>query len=202
MAFDINNQYSGNLFGKDRIGHTTPDAEATETLRPWLPVSYPAPWLPALRQDQGHPLLAGIALSSQMLIAQDKSGALIPAGMRCGDTGNNANHATGAGYVALKYGQVDADFGVINPFTGAAVAAGDVVYIAAPTDGVNTDVITFPDGSTDSPSTGEITAAKACDLIPGGRSKPIGVLAYASAVRVLLPAADWCLPAASGLHRI
>jgi hypothetical protein len=84
MAFDINNQYTGKFYGQDRIGHTTPDLEVSDVLRPWLPVAYPAPYLPGLRQDQGHPKLANIVLSSQHLVGLDKSGALVPAGLFCG----------------------------------------------------------------------------------------------------------------------
>jgi hypothetical protein len=175
MSQDIHGQLTGGFFGHDRIGHNTPDNEASETYRPYLPISYPAPWLPGLRVDDGHPVHGQVAISHQMLVGVDKSGALVPAGMVCGDTGTNASHATGAGYYAVKYSQTDVDFGVIHPFTGAAVTVGQVAFLAAPTDGVNTDVVTFPDGTTKSPSTPEITAAKACDLFPGGKAKPIGV---------------------------
>lgn len=174
MPFDIHGQYSGNMLGKDRQGHTTPDPEATELFRPWLTVPYPAPYLPAIRQDQGHPVLAGKVLSVGMVVGLDKSGAIVPAGMKCGNSGAGLDHANGVGYYALKYSQVDVDFGVINPLTGDPVTAGEIVYLAAPNDGVNTDVVTFPDGTTDSPSTNEITAAKACDLFPGGKVRPIG----------------------------
>ena len=46
MPVDLNNQYTGKLFGQDRIGQTTPDLELSEPLKPWLPVPYPAPYLP------------------------------------------------------------------------------------------------------------------------------------------------------------
>lgn len=164
MAFDINNQYTGNLFGRDRIGHTTPDAEATEVLRPWLPVPYPAPYLPAVRQDQGHPVLANVVLSSQYLVGQDKSGAFVPAGLQCGNSGDNAGHATGAGYTVLKYGASDVGF-AYNAITGNLVAAaGEVAVLSAPNNGANGDVITFSDGTTYTVVTGDLAPALACNL--------------------------------------
>jgi hypothetical protein len=87
VAFDINNQYTGKFYGQDRIGFTTPDLEISDVLRPWLPVAYPAPYLPGLRQDQGHPKLANIVLSSQHLVGVDKSGALVPSGLFSGIQG-------------------------------------------------------------------------------------------------------------------
>src|SRR5271170_5050086 len=107
MAFDINNQYTGNLFGRDRVGHTTPDAEATECLRPWLPVPYPAPYLPTIRQDQGHPVLANVVLSSNQLVGQDGSGAFVPAGLFCG---TQATESLGGQYCVLKYSATDVGF--------------------------------------------------------------------------------------------
>lgn len=175
MSFDINNQYSGNLFGRDRIGHTTPDAEATEVLRPWLPVPYPAPYLPAVRQDQGHPVLANVVLSSQHLVGQDKNGGIVPAGLFCG---TQATASLGGQYCALKYGASDIGFAT-NPLTGNLVAAaGEVAVIAAPSDGADGDVITFADGTTYTLQSGDAAAAKACNLFPGtgGRVKPIGLV--------------------------
>jgi hypothetical protein len=81
---DINGQYFGQLFGQDRVGQTTPDLESSEWLRPWLPVAYPAPYLPMLRQDQGHPKLASIVIGASMIVGQDKNGGLVPAGLNCG----------------------------------------------------------------------------------------------------------------------
>lgn len=186
MAFDVNNQYTGSLFGRDRIGHTTPDAEATETLRPWLPVPYPAPYLPTLRQDQGHPVLANVVLTSQMLVGLDKSGAFVPAGMTSGNSGTSAGgaHATGVGYNAFKYSASDVGFAT-NPITGNLVAAaGEVAVVAAPNDGVNGDVITFSDGTTYTVLTADLAPAQACSLFgstTGGsgsvvaRVRPIGL---------------------------
>jgi hypothetical protein len=90
MSQDVHGQYTGKMFGQDRIGHTTPDLEASDSYRPWLPVAFPAPYLPGLRQDQGHPKAATKVLSSQMVVGLDKSGALVPAGLFCGLQANGA----------------------------------------------------------------------------------------------------------------
>lgn len=180
MAFDINNTYTGNLFGRDRIGHTTPDAEATEILRPWLPVPYPAPYLPTLRQDQGHPVLANVVLSSQMLVGQDSSGAIVPAGLFSGTEGA-ASH--GGTYCVIKYGVSDVGF-AYNATTGNLVqAAGELAFLAAPADAARGDVITFPDGTTYTiPSSAvgdaQIANGQTGTLIPNGVVKPIGVVIH------------------------
>ena len=90
MSLDLHGQYTGKMFGQDRIGHTTPDLEASDSYRPWLPVAFPAPYLPGLRQDQGHPKAATKVLSAQMAVGLDKSGALVPAGLFCGQQPNGA----------------------------------------------------------------------------------------------------------------
>ena len=178
MPFDINNGFHGDLFGRDRVGHTTPDAEASESLRPWLPVPYPAPYLPARRQDQGHPVLANVVFSSQNLIGQDASGAFVPAGLFCGQTATNANHATGGGYCILKYSSYDVGF-AYNAMNGNYVAtAGEIAVLVAPSNGVDGDVYTFADGSTyviSETTNHDITNAHACTLFPAGSVKPIGV---------------------------
>lgn len=250
MAQDIHGQYSGILFGpRDRQGFNTPDNEASETLQPYLPISYAAPWLPGLRQAQGHPIGGQVAISTQMIVGVDKNGYLVPAGMRSGTqaqfksvsitnrvltskvatftanntfvegqsvtisgyTGgdavlngtwvvdaakstefvliiDNADITTGAGtgtsvvvaanagsYFAVKYSQTDADFLVTNVKTGAACAAGDVAVLAAPSDGVAGDVITFPDGSTYTILAGDLTFVATCNMFPGGKAKPVGI---------------------------
>lgn len=166
MGFDVNNQYTGNLFGRDRIGHTTPDAEATEVLRPWLPVPYPAPYLPTARQDQGHPVLANVVFSSQQLLGQDSSGSFVPAGLFCGTQFSDAGHATNTlgYYCAFKYSQGDVGF-AYNAVTGNLVAAaGEVAVLAAPSNGANGDVITFADGTTYSVTTTDVANALSCNL--------------------------------------
>ena len=176
MSFDVNNQFTGQLFGQDRQGHTTPDLEASDAYRPWLPVAYPAPWLPGLRQDTGHPKAATVVLSSQMLVGLDKSGAIVPAGMICGNTGDNANHATGAGYYYIRYQAGSIDSWAVHPLTGVQIGTGGaLVILAAPNNGTNSDVITFADGSTHTVTTNELAAAKACDLFPCGKVRPVGV---------------------------
>lgn len=175
MSFDINGQYTGQTMGKDRMGHTTPDLEASDWQQPYLPVPYPAPYLPGLRQDQGHPILGQVVLSSQAIVGLDKSGALVPAGMLCGNTGANAGHATGGGYYAIKYSAADVLWGTTNPKTGVKVAAaGEVAVLASPTGAVAGDVITFTDGTTYTVTAGDITFANACDLFAGGVAQPIG----------------------------
>ena len=37
MSFDINNNYKGTFYGKDRLGFTTPDVDASDWPRPFLP---------------------------------------------------------------------------------------------------------------------------------------------------------------------
>jgi len=171
MPTDINGQYYGQLYGQDRIGQTTPDLESSEWLRPWLPVAYPAPWLPTLRQDQGHPKLAGIVLSAHMLVSKDKNGGLIPAGMTCG---TQAAVADGGAYTVVVYGPADVGF-AFNPQTGVRVAAaGEYAVLGAPSDGASGDTVTMPNGTVVTLSAGDVTFAKACDLIPTGIARPIG----------------------------
>jgi len=171
MAFDQHNQFTGKLFGKGRIGHTTPDLEAGDVYRPWLPVPYPAPWLPALRIDEGHPVGASVVLSSQHLVGQDKSGALVPAGLFCGTTPAGSNK-----YCIIKY-DTSADSFTIDPRTGANVTPGDHVVLACPIDAAPGNV-TMPNGTVVAVSAGDITFAKACDMFPATQSGGTGGTAY------------------------
>ena len=123
-GFDINNNFTGSLFGKDRQGFITPDAEASETLRPFFPVPYPAPYLKIKRRDQGHPVLAGVVLTSQELVGVDASGAFVPAGLFCG-TQNRQGKATITN-VALTSN-------VVTVTATNNYVAGDVVTVAAVT---------------------------------------------------------------------
>jgi len=163
--FDVNNQFTGSYYGKDRLGFTTPDAEGSEILRPFLPVPYPAPWLPIRRRDEGHPVGAGVVLSSNYVVGLDASGALVPAGLRSGSTG------AGGPAQYLQYGPDDVGF-TINPMTGVAVAsATETALIACATDadgsaGITVNGVVFTGA--------QVVAAKACVLIPGGISRPIG----------------------------
>lgn len=174
MPLDLNNNYSGAMFGTDRKGFTTPDADSSETLRPFIPLAYPAPWLPGRRRDDAHPVGAQVVLSSHQLVGQDKSGGFVPAGLFSGDQGTKGGAATGEGYCAIKYGADDV--GVAhNPRTGNLVAvAGETEFLAAPDNGATNDVITFPDGSTASPTASQLSFALACDMFPTGVARPIG----------------------------
>lgn len=276
MSFDINNNYRGTLYGRDRLGYTTPDADASEPLRPFLPVPYPAPWLPGRRLDEGHPVGAQVVLSSHDLVGLDKSGALVPAGLRSGTqlssqiaTSGGASTATWSGgvvtltltdadvtmsgvtagtnqtasggasatnqsymvgdvitilgsgitgldgswvltfasysgtawtlkfndpastaygtlaasttvrdyrdlYVVVQYGQNDVGF-ARNVATGDPVAvAGEYEVLAAPSDAVLGDLIVLPNGNTITVTSGDITFAQSCNVIPGGTAKAIG----------------------------
>jgi hypothetical protein len=109
MAFDVNNQYTGKYYGAyPNMGHTTPDLELSDVLRPWLPVAYPAPYLPGLRQDFGHPKLANIVLSSQHLVGLDSSGALVPAGLFCGTQNRLGTSASTTASVTSDVATVEA----------------------------------------------------------------------------------------------
>lgn len=184
MAFDINNNYRGTFFGKDRLGFTTPDADASEPLRPWLPVQFPAPWLPGKRRDDGHPVGAQVVISSHQLVGLDKSGALVPAGMISGTQPASA-FGDQSGFCLIKYGADDVGF-AYNPQTGNVVsAAGEYALIAAPSNAVAGTVV---DGV--SISAGDITFAQGCTLIPGGYARAIGyairnVFQYLGGVSVL-----------------
>jgi len=176
MAFDINIQYTGKMFGQDRRGHTTPDLEASEPIRPWLPVPFPAPYLPALRQDQGHPKLASVVLSSQHLVGQDKSGALVPAGLFCGSTPSGSNK-----YCVLQFSSGLADEFTVDPRTGGPVTPGDHCLLAAPIDAAPGN-ITLPIGVTIAISANDITWAHACNLFPAVQSGGAGATAYSYGV--------------------
>lgn len=122
MSFDINNNYRGTLYGRDRLGYTTPDADASEPLRPFLPVPYPAPWLPGRRLDEGHPVGAQVVISSHQLVGLDKSGALVPAGLLSGTQGSSligtfsASSVTGSSAV------------LSSGVTTLVIADGDITY--------------------------------------------------------------------------
>src|ERR1035441_673926 len=168
---DVNGQYYGQLFGQDRIGQTTPDLESSEWLRPWLPVAYPAPYLPTLRQDQGHPKLASIVMGAHQLVGQDKNGGLVPAGLYCG---TQATKALGGTYCVIAYSPADVKF-AFNAQTSARVtAAGQYAVLAAPSDGVAGDQVTLPSGQVITIQAADLAFALTCDLFTTGRSRPIG----------------------------
>jgi hypothetical protein len=178
MSFDVNNNYRGTFYGKDRMGFVTPDVDASESLQPYLPVSYPAPWLPILRRDEAHPVAAGVVISKGMNVGVDKSGGLVPAGLLSGNTG-----ASGL-FCILVYGTDDVGF-TVNPQTGNKVAAaGEYVVLASPSNAaagdnsVTASTLTtaqkasMPAGI--SITSGDITFSQLCNLIPGGTARAIG----------------------------
>lgn len=178
MSFDVNNNYRGTYYGKDRMGFVTPSLDASDSLQPYLPVSYPAPWLPIIRRDEAHPVAAGVVISTGMAVGVDKSGGLVPAGYQSGNTG------AGGAYCVVVYGTDDVGF-TVNPATGNKVAAaGEYVVLAAPSDAHigdssastnNTSTLsaaTIPAGITI--TTADITFAQACTLIPGSIGRTLG----------------------------
>lgn len=145
MSLDINNNYRGTLYGRDRLGYTTPDADASEPLRPFLPVPYPAPWLPGRRLDEGHPVGAQVVISSHQIVGLDKSGALVPAGMLSGTQVSSqidtVAHAAGntvaaaSGVVTLVLPDANNTYTGVNA-GGATLhnyAAGDTITILGST---------------------------------------------------------------------
>lgn len=182
MAFDINNNYRGDFYGKDRLGFTTPDVDASPWERPFLPIPYPAPWLPGKRRDDAHPVGAQVVLSTGNLVGLDKNGALIPAGMTSGKS--SLSVSSGGVYSIIVYGQDDVGF-AINPQTGVRVQnAGEYVVLGCPNDAVgqdNTqtphvagDVVTLPNGNQILIQASDVAFATACNLIAGGYSRPVG----------------------------
>lgn len=162
MSLDINNNYRGTLYGRDRLGYTTPDADASEPLRPFLPVPYPAPWLPGRRLDEGHPVGAQVVISSHQMVGTDKSGALVPAGLTSGAQGtaqnavlahNAANtFATSGTVMTIVFTDAETTYSgteVRNPLNAAAAGAGDfaagdtisIVEGSGDSDGVNGNYI-------------------------------------------------------------
>ncbi len=125
MSFDINNNYRGTLYGRDRLGYTTPDADASEPLRPFLPVPYPAPWLPGRRLDEGHPVGAQVVISSHQLVGLDKSGALVPAGLLSG-TQNSSQILTSAGSTSTTANVLAAGVSTLTLLTTEFTGSGNV----------------------------------------------------------------------------
>jgi hypothetical protein len=148
MSFDINNNYRGTLYGRDRLGYTTPDADASEPLRPFLPVPYPAPWLPGRRLDEGHPVGAQVVISSHQLVGLDKSGALVPAGLLSGTQNSSQIYTTvtpaGAGdsYVAAA-GIITITLTPAGGVASGIVAGGSAAATAANLNFAAGDVITI-----------------------------------------------------------
>lgn len=120
---DVNGQYFGQLYGQDRIGQTTPDLESSDWLRPWLPVAYPAPYLPTLRQDQGHPKLAAIVIGAHQIVGQDKNGGLVPAGLFCGTQAPSKS-------LTITNSQIEGGTGILTAVNSGRYAQGESVVIA------------------------------------------------------------------------
>ena len=168
MAFDINNNYTGTFYGKDRLGFTTPSPDASDALRPWLVNPYPAPWLPRKRRDEGHPVGANVVLSDGHVCGLDKSGALIPAGLI---SGTQAASGAGGQFCIVIYSQDDVGF-TYNVQTGGLVAnAGEYALIAAPGNAVAGTVV---EGV--AINANDIAFAKACNVVPGGTARGIGYI--------------------------
>ena len=173
MGFDQYNNFRGTQTGTDRKGFTTPSPDACDPLQPFMPVPYPASWLPIKRRDEGHPDAAGIVISEGHLVGLDKSGALIPAGYFCGTQATKAN---GGQYCAVVYSQYDVNT-VYNPQTVPprfVQTPGEYVVLAAPSDAAPGDVITLPNGTTINVTAGDIAFAQSCNLIPGGFANAVG----------------------------
>ena len=159
MGFDVNNQFRATFFGKDRLGFITPDCEASEILRPFLPVPYPAPWLPIRRRDEAHPVAGGVVLSSNYVVGLDANGALIPAGLRSGPSGN------GGEFCLLSFGSDDVGF-TLNPKTGVRVAATtEYVLLAAPSE--QAAALATTTGTVSGGTLGQITLSQTSGVFVG-----------------------------------
>ncbi|MGD0905119.1 MAG: hypothetical protein ABR924_19680 [Terracidiphilus sp.] len=146
---DVNGQYYGQLYGQDRIGQTTPDLESSEWLRPWLPIAYPAPYLPTLRQDQGHPKLASIVIGAHQIVGQDKNGGLVPAGLFCGAQPNGSTKSVTSVTIASDVATLAVDHAwalgeTVNfaGFTGGDAALNGAKVLTAVTPGVSASFVT------------------------------------------------------------
>lgn len=97
----------------DRMGRITPNVEWSESHRPHFE-SMPAPWLPVQRKEEEFEYY--IVVSSGKVVAEDRNGHLVPAGLR-----KTWNVATGT--TVLTYSATDLAEGVIDLTTGVAVAS-------------------------------------------------------------------------------
>jgi len=105
----------------DRMGRITPNFEWSESHRPHFE-STPASWLPTVRYEQEYETY--YVVSSGKVVAEDREGKLVPAGLR-----KAWNIASGA--TALTYTTTDASEGVIDLVTGTTVVAAGVSYTRA-----------------------------------------------------------------------
>jgi len=175
MSFDVNNNFLSTSLGSDRKGFTTPDCDASEPIQPYLPYSYPAPWLPSKRRDDAHPAGLNITISHANIVGVDKNGYLIPAGYF---SGTQATKANGGKFCVIEYSADDLALGTLNPVTGVNVAtATECALIAAPSDADVThgETVTLADGVTTKVFTADqVAAALLCTLIPGGVCRGLG----------------------------
>lgn len=104
----------------DRMGRVTPNVEKSESVRPFFE-SMPAVWLPVARFEKE--IEAYFVISSGKVVAEDRQGFLVPAGLR-----KKWNVASGT--TVLSYTATDATENVIDLTTGVAVA-GAVSYTEA-----------------------------------------------------------------------
>ena len=110
----INRGYVANHKIWDRIGRITPNTEYSKSERPHFE-SMPAPWLPVQRFDKTFE--AYFVISAGKVVAEDREGFLVPAGLR-----KKFNVASAATNV-LVYTAADVTENVIDLTTGVAVTA-------------------------------------------------------------------------------
>jgi hypothetical protein len=101
----------------DRMGRVTPNVEYSHSERPHFE-STPAAWLPTQRYDQEIEFY--ITISAGKVVAEDRDGKLVPAGLR------KAWNVAGATTI-LTYTAIDAQENVIDLTTGVVVT-GAVTY--------------------------------------------------------------------------
>jgi len=104
----------------DHMGRITPVVEWSESHRPSVELTV-APWLPVQREETE--IEHYIVVSAGKVVAEDKEGHVVPAGLR-----KAWNIATGSN--ALTYATIDVTKGVIDLTTGVAVTAA-VTYTEA-----------------------------------------------------------------------
>jgi hypothetical protein len=135
----------------DRMGRVTPNVEKSESVRPFFE-SMPAVWLPVGRYEKE--LETYFVVSSGKVVAEDRQGFMVPAGLR--KAWNIA-----AGNAALSYVAADVTEGVIDLTTGVAVTAAVSYTEAQLTAALRLRGLIDP-------------AERATDFI----SKPVGIASY------------------------
>jgi hypothetical protein len=135
----------------DEIGRVTPNVEYCDSERPHLE-RIPAPWLPVQRYDKS--LQHYIVISAGKVVAEDRSGNLVPAGLR-------KAFNVAAGSTVLSYTATDVTEGTIDLTTGVAVTV--------PVDYTQTDV---------THALQERGLIKGTEYAMDFISKPIGIAGY------------------------